>query len=46
MKIEREWREFGKKMTASQKQEFINWMYEDIENWKWKIEHLSGEKKR
>lgn len=32
MKIERERREFGKKISLEQKQEFINRMYEDIEN--------------
>ena len=46
MKIERERREFGKKISLEQKQEFINRMYEDIENWKWKIEHFSNEKKK
>jgi len=46
MKIERERREFGKKISLEQKQEFINRMYEDVENWKRKVEHFSNEKKK
>lgn len=46
MKIERERKEYGKKLTWEQKQEFIDRMCEDVENWKRKIEYLSEEKKK
>lgn len=46
MKIERERKEYGKKMTWEQKQEFIDRMCEDVENWKRKIEYFSEEKKK